>query len=511
MELDLFSSAFLAILSLLLGGILHWSYSISKIGGYNNLARQILDRAESDAEILRKEAAISIKQIELEQKQKLDEERQKDRKKIEREEERLKKREDKLEQRMSTLEKRLSDAQNLENELQHKEQELSKEIASFQVKLSSLSNLDPKETKELLFKELSLELKDEVASRVRKAKETADRDAELQAQQILSTTIQRLAVPCVAESTITSVSLPSDEIKGRIIGKEGRNIKTFEKLTGVSVMMDDTPGSIVLSCFDPIRKQIAKTALGFLLKGNRFHPTRIEECVEQAEKEVENQIRKSGENAAFRAHASDLDPELIKLLGRLSFRYSLGQNILEHSLEVSYILGMLAAELSLDEQLARRIGLLHDIGKAVSHEEGGSHVLVGSQLAAKYGEHPDVVNGIACHHGEVEPTTIEGSLCGTADAISASRPGARIEAIEDYVKRQNQLEEIALNFPGVEQAFILQAGRELQVSVKPTEIDDDGILLLARQIARKIEEEFKFPGKIKVSVIRETRGVQYAL
>jgi ribonuclease Y len=300
-------------------------------------------------------------------------------------------------------------------------------------------------------------------------------------------------------------------MKGRIIGREGRNIRTLERETGVNFIIDDTPGAVVLSGFDPVRLYIAKTALTELLADGRIHPTRIEEVVAKARETVKKKIWQYGEDAALRANLMNLHPELITLLGKLKFRFSYGQNVLEHSLEVSHILGMMAAELNLDVSLAKRIGLLHDIGKAVTHEVEGSHAIIGYDLALKYGESQKVANGIGCHHREMEPITVEGSLCGAADAMSASRPGARIEALEEYIKRQHKLEEIAMAFPGVDKAFSLQAGRELRLEVLPEMIDDDGAINLARDLSKKIEQEIHYNGKIKVTVIREKRVVEYAL
>lgn len=511
MEIDLLSLVLLCLISFGLGCLAYWSYSVAKIGGYHHLARQILKKAEVEAEHLKKESELDFKQKTFEKKQELAKEREKMQKKFEKEDERLKKREDLLESRLATLEKKESRAQSIEASLEKEKKGVDEYHRQLMEKLSQLSQLQPSEAKKLFLEEIACEVKQEAEAFLIAKEKELKAECNRLAGSILSTAIQRLAVPSITESSVLSIPLHSEEIKGRIIGKEGRNIKAFEKLTGVSVMMDDTPGAIVLSCFDPIRKQIAKTAFQSLLKDGKFYPSRIEEIVEKAEQEVEKQVIHFGENAAGRASALDLHPELIRHLGVLNFRTSLGQNILEHSLEVSHLMGLMAAELGLDVRLAKRIGLLHDIGKAVSHEVEGSHAIVGSEIAERFGESPEVVNGIACHHTEISPSTLEGSLCGPADAISASRPGARVEAIEEFIKRQKLLEEIALAFPGVDRAYVLQACRELIVSVVPEKVDDQGIEYLARKIAARIEEELKFPGKIRVSVIRETRSTQYAL
>ena len=355
------------------------------------------------------------------------------------------------------------------------------------------------------------EVRIDTANYIKKMTRQTEEDAERLASRILATAINRLAVPCVSESTVNTVALPSDELKGRIIGKEGRNIRALERATGVSFLIDDTPGAVVLSAFDPIKLHIAKHALIDLLKDGRIHPTRIEEAVDKASASIDRKIKEAGENAALRTGQINLHPEIILLLGKLNFRFSYGQNVLEHSIEVSHLMGMIASELHLDVQLAKRIGLLHDMGKAVSHEISGTHALIGRDLALKYGENEAVANGIGCHHREIDPITTEGSFCGAADAISASRPGARTEAIEDYIKRVKRLEELAYEFPGIEKAYALQAGKELCVVVVPEIIDDSGLIHLARDLTKRIEKEFHYSGKIKVSVIREKRAVEYAM
>jgi ribonuclease Y len=339
----------------------------------------------------------------------------------------------------------------------------------------------------------------------------AKEESEHEASRIIALTINRLAVPCVSEVTINTVSIPNEEMKGRIIGREGRNIRALEKATGITFIIDETPGAIVLSGFDPIRMQIAKMTIAELVQDGRIHPTRIEEAVEKAKQNITKLIKKYGEDAALRSGCINLHPDLINLLGKLKFRYSYGQNILEHSLEVAHLMGMMAAELGLDSRLAKRIGLLHDVGKAISHEVEGTHAIIGHDLALKCGESKEVANGIGCHHGEMEATTVEGSLCSAADAISATRQGARCEHVEEYVKRLKKLEELACEFPGVEKAYAMQAGREVRVVVLPDQVNDDAVITLARDLTKRIENDLNYPGKIKVTVIREKRVVEYAM
>ena len=374
-----------------------------------------------------------------------------------------------------------------------------------------VSQMDAEEIRKQLREEVLLECGDELRALRRSTLEKSEQELQNDARRILVAAMQRISSKPNNDLTATIVQLPNEDMKGRIIGREGRNIRALERATGITFIIDDTPNTVVLSGFDPVRMQIAKVALTDLMNDGRIHPTRIEEAVEKATETVKKQIRSYGEDAALRTGIINLHPELITLVGKLKFRHSYGQNILDHSIEVANLMGMMAAELGLDPRLAKRIGLLHDMGKAVSHEVEGTHALIGRDLALKYGETPDVANGIGCHHHEIEPTTIEGSLCSAADAISASRPGARIEAIEEYIKRLKRLEEIAYEFPGVEKAFALQAGREIRIFVLPDMIDDNGTIHLARDLAKRIESDLSYPGKIKVTVTREKRAVEYAV
>ena len=373
-----------------------------------------------------------------------------------------------------------------------------------------VSNLTSTEAKEQLLSRLQREVEAQEAQLLRKRQKEAEETAERAAATIIATAINRLCVPCVSEATVATVALPSDEMKGRIIGREGRNIRMLERELGVNILIDDTPGAVVLSGFDPIRKQIAKMVLGELVQDGRIHPTRIQEVIAQKRIEIEGLILQHGEDAAVRAGVFNLQAPLIALLGQLKFRYSFGQNVLDHSLEVAALMGSMAAELGLDVSLAKRIGLLHDVGKALSHETDRPHALVGHDLALRYGETEEVANGIGCHHHEMVATTIEGSLCSAADTLSASRPGARVGTLDEYVKRLKDLEEIVHSFHGVEHAYALQAGREVQISVLPDVIDDSGIASLARDISKRIEEKIRSPGRVKVTVVRETRCVECA-
>lgn len=501
-----------------IGAFACWGYYRAKLGSCAKIAQDILQKAENDANAAKRHNEISFKHLQLEQQREIELAWQTARKKIQREEERLQQREDKIETRMNTVDAKLSDVEKRETLLlQRKEQleETKQKINETQARalemLERCSGLSVNEAKEQLLNRIMQEIKTDAANFIRRSIRDAEEEAERGARKILATAINRLAVSCVSEGTVNTIAIPNDEMKGRIIGREGRNIRALEQATGVNFMMDDTPGTVVISGYDPVRVHIAKAALGELVADGRIYPTRIEEVVEKARGQVSKQIKQFGEDAAWRAGMMNLHPEIINLLGKLKLRFSYGQNILEHSLEVCHLMGIMAAELGLDVHLAKRIGLLHDIGKAVTHEIEGTHAMIGHDMALKYGEKPEVANGIGCHHNEISPTTIEGSLCSAADAISASRPGARVEAIEEYVKRLKKLEDIALEFPGVEKAYAMQAGREVRVMVKPEHIDDDALLAIARELTKRIEKELSYPGKIRVTAIREKRVVEYAM
>lgn len=501
-----------------LGAIGLWTIQRCKLTHFKQIADEIIRKAELDSDAIKKSADLTLKQNLLEQKRELELQWQAEKRKAQREEDRLKQREDKLEARMNVVDKKLSDLEKREAHLTAQQTQLENEkkcAAATQIKLveqlEKTAGFSINEAKAFLFEQITNDVKTEAAQFIRRTKKEAEEEAENEANRIIVTAINRLSVRCVSEATVNTVAIPNDEMKGRIIGREGRNIRALERATGINFIIDDTPNAVVLSGFDPIRMHIAKSTLTELLKDGRIHPTRIEEVVEKTKQDMQKLIKQHGEDAALRAGAMNLNPELIMLLGKLKFRYSYGQNILEHSLEVSHIMGMMAAELGLNIRLARRIGLLHDFGKAVSHEIEGSHAIIGHDLALKYGESKDVANGIGCHHYEMEAATIEGSLCSAADAISASRQGARSEPVEQYVVRLKKLEDLALELPGVEKAYAMQAGREVRVIVAPEMIDDDGIEAMAKELTQKIEKNLSYPGKIKVTIIREKRFVEYAV
>ena len=408
----------------------------------------------------------------------------------------LDKKEEKLNQRIKELE-----VQNNEvAEIKQKQTEI----------LEKISGLSVEEAKDYLLKNIEAEVRHESAIMIKDITDRAKDEADKKAKAIITTAIQKCAADHVAEATVTVVALPSDEMKGRIIGREGRNIRTLETLTGIDLIIDDTPEAVVLSGFDPIRREIARVSLEKLIADGRIHPARIEEIVEKSRKEVEAIIKQEGEQATFETGVHGLHPEVIRLLGKLKYRTSYGQNVLKHSIEVSYLAGVMAGELGVDIKTAKRAGLLHDIGKAMDHEIEGSHVDIGVDIAKKYRESADVINAIASHHGDTEPTTIVACIVQACDAISAARPGARRENIETYIKRLEKLEEIANSFEGVEKSFAIQAGREIRIMVKPENVKEDETIVVARDIVKRIESELEYPGQIKVNVIRETRAVEYA-
>ena len=484
-----------------------WGWHRVKRGRFDLLASKILHQAEVEAGALKSKALIELE----EKKYALSLEREKILFSQQKEQEKVKTKLSLLEKERETLAKRFQECEKIEKLAKEHKGALDALELGIHKRLEEISGYTKDQAKSELFVRMEYEIKGEAARLIARTQKELEEEKERLAQRILSSAIQKIAVPCVSEATVQTVTLPSEDLKGRIIGREGRNIRTLERLTGITLLLDETPGVVVLSGFDPMRMQVAKLALQDLINDGRIHPTKIEESVEKAKHKLNHQIKKFGEAAALRTGVFPLHPELITLLGKLKFRLSYGQNMLDHSIEVSFLMGAMAEELGLNVALSRKIGLLHDVGKALTHEVKGTHAMIGHDLALKYGESSDVANGIGCHHNEIAPTTIEGSLCGTADAISASRPGARIEAVEEYLKRLKFLEEIALSFEGVEKAYVLQAGREILVSVIPEKVDDDGVLILARELALRIEKELRYPGKIKVSVMREKRAVQYAI
>lgn len=425
-------------------------------------------------------------------------------------ERRLTQKEESLDRKIESIERKEDNLTKKDEEIEKVREQIQELHAKQLAELERLSGLTSEEAREILLANIEEEIKHEAAMLIKEIESQAKEEGEKRAKDIISQAIQRCAADHVAETTVTVVALPNDEMKGRIIGREGRNIRTLETLTGIDLIIDDTPEAVILSGFDPIRREVARLALEKLILDGRIHPARIEEMVEKARKEVETQIREAGEQATFETGVHGLHPELVKLLGRLRYRTSYGQNVLKHSIEVSHLAGLMAAELGVDVTLAKRAGLLHDIGKAIDHETEGPHVTIGADLARKYKESPAIVHAIAAHHGDEEPKTIEAVLVQAADAISAARPGARRETLESYIKRLEKLEAITNAFEGVEKSFAIQAGREVRVMVKPDKIDDLSAVRLVRDIAKKIEEELEYPGQIKVMVIRETRAVEYA-
>ncbi|QGU95197.1 ribonuclease Y [Clostridium bovifaecis] len=484
--------------------------SQAKIAEAEVNAKKIIEDAEKEAESVKKEAILEAKEEVHKLRSDFEKESRERRNEIQRLERRIIQREELLDKKSEAIEKKEEALNKKQQEIIEKESSVDELYEKQRQELERLSNLSSEEARQLLLEETRKEIKHDLAVMIKDMENKAKEEADKKAKEIISTAIQRCAADHVAESTVHVVSLPNDEMKGRIIGREGRNIRALETLTGVDLIIDDTPEAVILSGFDPIRRQVARIALEKLIIDGRIHPARIEEMVEKAKKEVENEIKEEGEQATFETGIHGLHQELIRLLGRLKYRTSYGQNVLKHSIEVAYLAGLMASELGIDPTLAKRAGLLHDIGKAVDHEIEGPHALIGAEIAKKYHESPIVVNAIAAHHGDVEYDSIEAILVQAADAISAARPGARRETLEAYIKRLEKLEEIANSYEGVEKSYAIQAGREVRIMVKPEEIDDYGCIEMARSIVKRIENELEYPGQIKVNIIRETRSVDYA-
>ena len=480
------------------------------IGNAEDKAREIIDEAIKAADAKKREASLEVKEETIKARHDFEKETKERRAELQKYEQRVLSKEETVEKKATTLERKEQSLASKEKNIETEKAQLQELQAKHLQELERISGLTSDQAKEQLLSAVKEDVKHETAMYVKEMETRAKEDARKKAKEYVVTAIQKCAVDHVAETTISLVQLPNDEMKGRIIGREGRNIRTLETLTGVDLIIDDTPEAVVLSAFDPIRREIARVALEKLIVDGRIHPARIEEMVEKAQKEVEAQIREDGENAAMDVGVHGIHPELLKLLGRMKFRSSYGQNALRHSIEVAQLSGLLAGEVGVDVRMAKRAGLLHDIGKSIDHEVEGSHIQIGVDLCKKYKESPIVINTVASHHGDVEPESLIACIVQAADAISAARPGARRETLETYTNRLKQLEDITNEFKGVEKSFAIQAGREIRVMVVPDHVSDADMVLLARDIAKQIEAELEYPGQIKVNVIRESRAVDYA-
>ena len=506
------------IVAVIITAVVAWNVAISyrkkvvesKIGTAEEKAREIIDEAMKTAETKKREGLLEVKEEALKNKNELGRESRERRAELQKYEKRVLGKEEALDRKADSLEKKESQLTSREDRLNKMKQEVEALNEQRVQELERISGLTSEQAKEYLLKTVEDEVKHETAMLVKDLENRAKEEASKKAKDYVVTAIQKCAADHVAETTISVVPLPNDEMKGRIIGREGRNIRTLETMTGIDLIIDDTPEAVILSSFDPIRREVARIALEKLIVDGRIHPARIEEMVEKAQKEVETMIREEGEAATLEVGVHGIHPELVRLLGKMKFRTSYGQNALKHSIEVAQLSGLLAGEIGVDVRMAKRAGLLHDIGKSVDHEMEGSHIQIGVDLCRKYKESPIVINAVEAHHGDVEPTSLIACIVQAADTISAARPGARRETLETYTNRLKQLEDIANNYKGVDKSFAIQAGREIRIMVVPEQVSDDDMILLAREISKRIESDMEYPGQVKVNVIRESRVVDYA-
>jgi ribonuclease Y len=498
------------VIGLLVGYIIRKTVGEKAIGSAEQKAKNLILDAENKSETIKKEITLEAKEEAHKMRSEIEREVRERRAEIQRSEKRLIQKEETVDRKIENLEKKEESITNKEQSLIDKQKELDGFIQKQLEELERISGYTVEDAKAILLSNVEKEIRVEASLMIKDIELKAKEEGDKKAKEIITGAIQRCAADHVAESTVSVVALPNDEMKGRIIGREGRNIRAIETLTGIDLIIDDTPEAVILSGFDPVKREIARLALEKLIVDGRIHPARIEEMVEKAEKEVSAIIKEAGEQATFEIGIHNFHPELIKLLGRLKYRTSYGQNVLNHSIEVAHLAGLMASELGMDTKLAKRAGLLHDIGKALDHEVEGTHVDIGIDVLRKYKESETVINGMAAHHGDYEPKSLEAVLIAAADALSAARPGARRETLESYIKRLQKLEEIAMTTPGVEKAYAIQAGREIRIVAKPDEIKDEEIVFLAREISKKIESELEYPGQIKVNVVREMRAIEYA-
>ena len=498
------------VFGLLVGYIYRKNVGEKAIGSAEQKAKNLILDAQNKSETIKKEITLEAKEEAHRLRTDAERDAKERRMEIQRAEKRLAQKEESVDRKLENIDRKVENISRQENEIQEKRKELDSFLAKQIEELEKISGMTAEEAKQLLLAEVEKDVRHDASVMIKDIESKAKEEADRRAKEIISGAIQRCAADHVAESTVSVVALPNDEMKGRIIGREGRNIRAIETMTGVDLIIDDTPEAVIISGFDPVRREVARVALEKLIVDGRIHPARIEEMVEKAQKEVNSIIKAEGEQATFEVGIHNLHPELVKLLGRLKYRTSYGQNVLKHSIEVAHLAGLMAGELGMDTKLAKRAGLLHDIGKALDHEYEGPHVDIGIQVLKKYKESDAVINGMAAHHGDYEPQSMEAVLIAAADALSAARPGARRETLDTYIKRLEKLEEIANTTPGVDKSYAIQAGREIRIIAKPEEVNDEGIVLLAREISKKIESELEYPGQIKINVIRETKAVDYA-